>query len=249
MTGTCLSVLRIFSDSGRAHFTIHSDSRTCLAVGQFSGLNDSIDRSIVEISIALCLVKRRHPTLSPRPLDIVLKTIRTLSKRVSVYRRSILGVFMLPCLPFLPPLRWQDTKSVDMLAVMSSWVAGKSSNNGLRAMIDHIEQASVHISGERERGFVGLKQASGGRIASGVRDSYFNSREGEKASPKSESKIPASASWISSLAFPSHIGAMPLDGTPGEVVCHLDGLPPQALVLHTRRTGFQRRDGQSAAVL
>lgn len=42
----CDQVFRILSYSGRAHFTIHSNSRTCLAVGRDSGLYESIDRSI-----------------------------------------------------------------------------------------------------------------------------------------------------------------------------------------------------------
>lgn len=32
--------------SGRAYFTIHSDSRICFVVGRFSGLNESIGRSM-----------------------------------------------------------------------------------------------------------------------------------------------------------------------------------------------------------
>lgn len=49
----------------------------------------------------------------------------------------------------------------------------------------------------------------------GVREVYFSSFGYGKASPKSESKILASASIIFSLASLSHMGAMPWDGTPG----------------------------------
>lgn len=49
----------------------------------------------------------------------------------------------------------------------------------------------------------------------GVRDSYFGSFEWEKASPKSVRKILVSETVISSLASPSHMGAMPWDRTPG----------------------------------
>lgn len=42
--------LLILPCSGKAHFTIHSDSRICWAVGRFSGLNESIGRSMSKIA-------------------------------------------------------------------------------------------------------------------------------------------------------------------------------------------------------
>jgi hypothetical protein len=82
-------------------------------------------------------------------------------------------------------------------------------------MIDYMIQARVQISDEKDKGLVGSNRASGGRIIRGARDSYFGSFEYEKASPKSKSKILASASVISSLTSPSHMDATPWDGTLG----------------------------------
>src|SRR5699024_7659052 len=49
--------------SGRAHFTIHSDSRICWVVGRFSGLNESIGRSMSKIA-SLSLASKESISLS-----------------------------------------------------------------------------------------------------------------------------------------------------------------------------------------
>ena len=63
-------------------------------------------------SVFLLCVKCRHPTISPRLLHTVLEAVIPGSKRVPVYWRAILSEFLMPCVPFLSPLRRQDTESI-----------------------------------------------------------------------------------------------------------------------------------------
>lgn len=93
----------------------------------------------------------------------------------------------------------------------------KPLNNSRWAIIDHIVQASVQMSDEKDRGLFTSNRASEGRITRRVRDSLFPSFKGEKASPKSVSKVLVSDSVILSLASLYHIGAsaMPWDETLG----------------------------------
>jgi hypothetical protein len=206
--------------SGRAHFSIHSESRICLVVGRFSGLNESIGRSMskkASLSLAsnggMSLSRLGCCTLSLNRSSQDRKGLRFigLPSSVNFSRRAS---------HLLHHSSGKTPRVSTCSQVMSSSVARNPSNNGRWAMIDHMVQARVQISDEKDRGSFASNRASGGRMTRGVRDSYFRSFEGEKASPKSVSKILVSESVILSLASPNHMGAMPWDGTPGR-----SGLP------------------------
>ena len=156
--------------SGRAHCSIHSDSRICLVVGRFSGLNESIGRSMSK-KASLSLASNDGMPLSRLGC-------RTLSSNRSSQDRKELRFMGLPssvnfsrrASHLLDHSSGKTPRASTCSRVMSSLVAKNPSNNDRWAMRDHMVQARDQMSDEKDRGSFGSNRASGGRMTSGVRD-------------------------------------------------------------------------------
>lgn len=163
--------------SGKAHFTIHSDSRIYLVVGRSSGLKESIGRSISKnASLSFFASSEDKPlsslgccTLSSNRSSQNWKGLRPigLPSSVNFSRRAS---------HFLHHSGGKIPRASTCSQVMSSSVAMNPSNNGRWATRDHIVQARAQMSDERDRGLFGSNRASGGRITKGGASFVFRFR-------------------------------------------------------------------------
>lgn len=213
---------RLSSYAGRAHLFIQAVSNTSSAFGRSLGLHASIQcNSSNNAALSSSLI-------TPIPQDCLGSCIHCSNRLPHVHMSHSL----LSGLPVSSnhlnrcshlshhsdggePCKWT------CCAVISSWGVSIPSMRDLWASSSKIVQPRLHISDEKERGVVGSKSASGGRITRGVHDSKRDLSDGRKATPKSLSNSFASLRATSSLAMPSHTGGIACEGTPGaeEVGC------------------------------